>query len=139
MTFGTTSFTDILPTLLNYPIEETKRKLIYSPRMLQNMRLGTLIKFARELKGKKPVDIDKIQSMGLLAVKLGQICDSARPFGTERCIQLPKTIQQSTDYPIWGNFLKTLSKYTDEEISALSLNTSNQFHLQQQVLDNTQG
>ena len=53
------------------------------------MRLSTLVRFAKELRGKKPVDIDKIQSMGLLAVKLGQIA-ALRPdlLEPERCIQL---------------------------------------------------
>lgn len=53
------------------------------------MRLLTFLRFARELKGKKPVDIDRIQSMGLLAVKLGQIC-ALRPdlLEPERCIAL---------------------------------------------------
>ena len=37
------------------------------------MKLATFIRFFRQIKGKKPVDIDAIQSMGLLAVKLGQI------------------------------------------------------------------
>ena len=115
MTSGTISFTDIPHTLLNYPIEETKRKLIYSPRMLQNMRLGTLIKFARELKGKKPVDIDKIQSMGLLAVKLGQIC-ALRPdlLEPDRCIQLQELYSRAPTIPS-ENFEKLLAKYTDEK------------------------
>ena len=31
------------------------------------MKLGTFLRFFRQLKGKKPVNIDAIQSMGLLA------------------------------------------------------------------------
>ena len=50
------------------------------------MRLWTLYKFSKELRGKEPVDIDNIQSMGLLAVKLGQIC-ALRPdlIDPDRC------------------------------------------------------
>ena len=53
------------------------------------MKLGTFLRFFRQLKGKKPVDIDAIQSMGLLAVKLGQIF-ALRPdlIEPERCIEL---------------------------------------------------
>ena len=78
------------------------------------MRLGTLIKFARELKGKKPVDIDKIQSMGLLAVKLGQIC-ALRPdlLEPDRCIQLQELYSRAPTIPA-ENFEILLSKYTDE-------------------------
>ena len=53
------------------------------------MKLRTFLAFFRQLKGKKPVDIDAIQSMGLLAVKLGQIF-ALRPdlIEPERCIEL---------------------------------------------------
>ena len=77
------------------------------------MRLGTLLRFARELKGKKPVDIDKIQSMGLLAVKLGQIC-ALRPdlLEPDRCIQLQELYSRAPSIPA-ENFDRLLDKYTD--------------------------
>ena len=77
------------------------------------MRLGTLLRFARELKGKKPVDIDKIQSMGLLAVKLGQIC-ALRPdlLEPDRCIQLQELYSRAPSIPA-ENFDKLLDKYTN--------------------------
>ena len=78
------------------------------------MRLGTLLRFSRELRGKKPVNIEKIQSMGLLAVKLGQIC-ALRPdlLEPERCIQLQELYSRAPTIPE-ENFEKLLSKYTDE-------------------------
>lgn len=81
------------------------------------MRLTTLLRFAKELRGKKPVDIDKIQSMGLLAVKLGQIC-ALRPdlLEPERCIQLQELYSRAPTIPE-ENFEKLLSKYTDEDFS----------------------
>ena len=81
------------------------------------MRLTTLLRFAKELRGKKPVDIDKIQSMGLLAVKLGQIC-ALRPdlLEPERCIQLQELYSRAPTIPE-ENFEKLLSKYTDEGFS----------------------
>mgnify|MGYP001174577012 FL=1 len=77
------------------------------------MRLSTLYSFSRELRGKKPVDIDKIQSMGLLAVKLGQIC-ALRPdlIEPDRCIQLQQLYSRAPSIPA-ENFDKLLSKYTD--------------------------
>jgi len=77
------------------------------------MRLSTLVRFARELRGKKPVDIDKIQSMGLLAVKLGQIA-ALRPdlLEPERCIQLQELYSRAPTIPE-ENFDKLLNKYTD--------------------------
>ena len=78
------------------------------------MRLRTLLRFARELRGKKPVNIDKIQSMGLLAVKLGQIC-ALRPdlLDPERCIQLQELYSRAPTIPE-ESFDKLLAKYTDE-------------------------
>ena len=78
------------------------------------MRLTSLISFAKELKGKKPVDIDKIQNMGLLAVKLGQIC-ALRPdlLEPDRCIQLQELYSLAPTIPE-ENFEKLLSKFTDD-------------------------
>ena len=78
------------------------------------MRLTSLISFAKELKGKKPVDIDKIQNMGLLAVKLGQIC-ALRPdlLEPDRCIQLQELYSRAPTIPE-ENFEKLLSKFTDD-------------------------
>ena len=66
----------------------------------RKMRLTSLISFAKELKGKKPVDIDKIQNMGLLAVKLGQIC-ALRPdlLEPDRCIQLQELYSRAPTIP----------------------------------------
>ena len=64
------------------------------------MKLGTFIRFFRQLKGKKPVDIDAIQSMGLLAVKLGQIF-ALRPDLIEpnRCIELQQLYSRAATIP----------------------------------------
>ena len=77
------------------------------------MRLWTLYRFSRELRGKKPVDIDNIQSMGLLAVKLGQIC-ALRPdlIDPERCIQLQQLYSRAPSVPE-ENFEILLNSYTD--------------------------
>lgn len=79
------------------------------------MRLRTLLRFARELKGKKPVNIDKIQSMGLLAVKLGQIC-ALRPdlLDPDRCIQLQELYSRAPTIPE-ENFERLLSKFTADD------------------------
>ena len=79
------------------------------------MRLRTLLRFNRELRGKKPVDIENIQSMGLLAVKLGQIC-ALRPdlLDSERCIQLQKLYSRAPTIPE-ENFEKLLSKFTPND------------------------
>ena len=76
------------------------------------MRLVTLLRFARELKGKKPVNIDRIQSMGLLAVKLGQIC-ALRPdlLDSDRCIQLQQLYSRAPTIPE-ENFERLLTKFT---------------------------
>ena len=78
------------------------------------MRLRTLLRFARELRGKKPANIDKIQSMGLLAVKLGQIC-ALRPdlLEPEKCIQLQELYSRAPTIPE-ESFEKLLAKYTDD-------------------------
>jgi hypothetical protein len=59
------------------------------------MKLATFLRFFRQLKGKKPVNIDAIQSMGLLAVKLGQIF-ALRPdlIRTGTVHRTPATLQQ---------------------------------------------
>mgnify|MGYP001223789274 FL=1 len=64
------------------------------------MKLGTFLRFFRQLKGKKPVDIDAIQSMGLLAVKLGQIF-ALRPDLIEpnRCIELQQLYSRAATIP----------------------------------------
>ncbi len=64
------------------------------------MKLGTFLRFFRQLKGKKPVDIDAIQSMGLLAVKLGQIF-ALRPdlIEPERCIELQQLYSRAATIP----------------------------------------
>ena len=79
------------------------------------MRLTTMLSFARELRGNKPVDIDKIQSMGLLAVKIGQIC-ALRPdlLNPDRCIQLQELYSRAPTIPK-ENFDRLLAKYTDEK------------------------
>ena len=79
------------------------------------MRLTTLLRFSRELRGKKPVNIDKIQSMGLLAVKLGQIC-ALRPdlLDPDRCIQLQKLYSRAPTIPE-ENFEKLLNEFTPKD------------------------
>ncbi len=64
------------------------------------MKLRTFLAFFRQLKGKKPVDIDAIQSMGLLAVKLGQIF-ALRPdlIEPERCIELQQLYSRAATIP----------------------------------------
>ena len=78
------------------------------------MRLLTLFRFERQLRGKKPVNIDKIQSMGLLAVKLGQIC-ALRPdlLDQDRCIELQQLYSRAPTIPE-ENFEKLLSKFTTD-------------------------
>lgn len=64
------------------------------------MKLVTFLRFFRQIRGKKPVNIDKIQSMGLLAVKLGQIF-ALRPdlVDPERCIELQKLYSRAATIP----------------------------------------
>ena len=64
------------------------------------MKLVTFLRFFRQLKGKKPVDIDAIQSMGLLAVKLGQIF-AMRPdlIDPDRCIELQQLYSRASTIP----------------------------------------
>lgn len=64
------------------------------------MKLLTFLRFFRQLKGKKPVDIDAIQSMGLLAVKLGQIF-ALRPdlIEPDRCIELQNLYSRAATIP----------------------------------------
>ena len=64
------------------------------------MKLGTFLRFFRQLRGKKPVDIDAIQSMGLLAVKLGQIF-ALRPdlIEPDRCIELQQLYSRASTIP----------------------------------------
>ena len=64
------------------------------------MKLGTFLRFFRQIKGKKPVDIDAIQSMGLLAVKLGQIF-ALRPdlIDPDRCIELQQLYSRAATIP----------------------------------------
>ena len=75
------------------------------------------MQFARELRGKNPVDIDKIQSMGLLAVKLGQIC-ALRPdlLEPDRCIQLQELYSRAPTIPA-EDFDKLLEKYTNDNFA----------------------
>ena len=64
------------------------------------MKLGTFLRFYRQIRGKKPVDIDAIQSMGLLAVKLGQIF-ALRPdlIDPARCIELQQLYSRAATIP----------------------------------------
>ena len=64
------------------------------------MKLLTFIRFFRQLRGKKPVDIGAIQSMGLLAVKLGQIF-ALRPdlIEPQRCIELQRLYSRAATIP----------------------------------------
>jgi ubiquinone biosynthesis protein len=64
------------------------------------MKLVTFLRFFRQLKGKKPIDIDAIQSMGLLAVKLGQIF-ALRPdlIEPDRCIELQQLYSRASTIP----------------------------------------
>jgi len=79
------------------------------------MKLITFLRFFRELRGKKPVNIEKIQSMGLLAVKLGQIF-ALRPdlLPPERCIELQKLYSRAATIPP-ENSQKILTKYASDE------------------------
>ena len=64
------------------------------------MKLFTFLRFYRQLKGKKPVNIESIQSMGLLAVKLGQIF-ALRPdlIEPQRCIELQRLYSRAATIP----------------------------------------
>ena len=37
------------------------------------MRLGTFLRFMWTVRSRKPIDLERIKGMGLLAVKVGQI------------------------------------------------------------------
>ena len=78
------------------------------------MKLRTFLAFFRQLKGKKPVDIDAIQSMGLLAVKLGQIF-ALRPdlIEPERCIELQQLYSRAATIPE-ENSQQLLDKFAPE-------------------------
>jgi ubiquinone biosynthesis protein len=75
----------------------------------------TLIQFGRQIYGKKPIDVDKIQKMGLLAVKLGQIC-ALRPdlLDSEKCLQLQKLYSSAYAIP-QENFESLLDKNTSDD------------------------
>ena len=79
------------------------------------MRLVTLIQFGRQIYGKKPIDVDKIQKMGLLAVKLGQIC-ALRPdlIDSKKCLQLQKLYSSAYTIP-QENFESLLDKNTSDD------------------------
>ena len=64
------------------------------------MKLVTFLRFFRQLRGKKPVNIEAIQSMGLLAVKLGQIF-ALRPdlIEPQRCIELQRLYSRAATIP----------------------------------------
>jgi len=74
-----------------------------------------LLRFSRVLRGKGPVDIDKIHSMGLLAVKLGQIC-ALRPdlLDPERCIALQDLYSRTPTIPE-EDFEKLLAKCSSKD------------------------
>jgi len=75
----------------------------------------TLIQFGRQIYGKKPIDVDKIQKMGLLAVKLGQIC-ALRPdlIDSKKCLQLQKLYSSAYTIP-QENFESLLDKNTSDD------------------------
>ena len=79
------------------------------------MRLFTFLQFVREIRGKKPVDVEKIHSMGLLAVKLGQIC-ALRPdlINPQKCIELQKLYSRAPSIPE-ENFDQLLTKFTEPD------------------------
>ena len=78
------------------------------------MKLLTFLRFFRQLKGKKPVDVNKIQSMGLLAVKLGQIF-ALRPdlIEPERCIELQQLYSRGATIPLEDS-QKLLKRFAPE-------------------------
>ncbi len=78
------------------------------------MKLLTFLRFFRQLKGKKPVDVNKIQSMGLLAVKLGQIF-ALRPdlIEPERCIELQQLYSRGATIPLEDS-QKLLERFAPE-------------------------
>ncbi|MDA0715690.1 MAG: AarF/ABC1/UbiB kinase family protein [archaeon] len=79
------------------------------------MKLLTFIRFYREVTGKKPVDITKIQSMGLLAVKLGQIF-ALRPdlLDPQRCLELQQLYSRAATIPEEDS-QKLLNKHSNED------------------------
>ena len=64
------------------------------------MRLLTFIRFIRMITKKGPADLEKIQNMGLLAVKLTQIF-ALRPdlLPEEKCKQLQSLYQRANSIP----------------------------------------
>ena len=79
------------------------------------MKLLTFLRFFREVTGKKPVNIEKIQSMGLLAVKLGQIF-ALRPdlLDPQRCIELQQLYSRAATIPEEDS-QKLLNKHTNKD------------------------
>ena len=62
------------------------------------MRMWTFLRFFRMVRSRRPVDLAEIQSMGLLAVKVGQIL-ALRPdlLPPERCLELQGLYQRTHD------------------------------------------
>ncbi|GIS27529.1 MAG: hypothetical protein CM15mP128_2880 [Methanobacteriota archaeon] len=60
------------------------------------MRLGTFLRFMWTVRSRKPIDLERIKGMGLLAVKVGQIL-ALRPdlLPPERCLKLQGLYQRT--------------------------------------------
>ena len=97
------------------------------------MRLVTFARFIRMITKKGPADLDKIQNMGLLAVKLTQIF-ALRPdlLSEEKCKQLQSLYQRANSIPREDSmklihdrapdgFLDAFSSFDEEPFAAASI------------------
>lgn len=97
------------------------------------MRLVTFARFIRMITKKGPADLDKIQNMGLLAVKLTQIF-ALRPdlLSEEKCKQLQSLYQRANSIPREDSmklihdrapkgFLDAFSSFEEEPFAAASI------------------
>ena len=97
------------------------------------MRLLTFIRFIRMITREGPADIEKIQNMGLLAVKLTQIF-ALRPdlLSEEKCRQLQSLYQRANSIPkedsmkmirerAPSNFLDAFDSFEEEPFAAASI------------------
>ena len=97
------------------------------------MRLVTFARFIRMITKKGPADLDKIQKMGLLAVKLTQIF-ALRPdlLSEEKCKQLQSLYQRANSIPREDSmklihdrapegFLDAFTSFEEEPFAAASI------------------
>ena len=97
------------------------------------MRLLTFVRFIRMITKDGPADLDKIQDMGLLAVKLTQIF-ALRPdlLSEEKCRQLQSLYQRANSIPKEDS-MKLIEDRAPSG-SSMPLSRLKRNHLQQRAL-----